>query len=337
MTTELGSNGSANLQSGLSIVLTKQRNRTLSSRAGTSYCVIALMMVVFVCMFIIINVVSGGYSVLSVDFLLKPPNASAMSAEAGGIITPLFGTVALTGIGILIAFPFSLATAIFLCFYTRKNWFTSAIRYSIDILSGVPTIVIGLFSLSVFTNPKLVFLSTPVENMEGVVTKAFGRSFLVAGIAMAVMVLPFVIKSMEEALRSVPGLYIEGSYALGATKWRTINKVAIKTAIPGLVTGVVLGMGRIVGDTAIVWLALGGSVRMPGPRPWYWPPNWLATLKNSGATLTSYIYYTSPAGEGNNFNVAFGASLVLLALIIVLNAVTALIGYLAGRRMGEVE
>ncbi|MCL1835025.1 MAG: ABC transporter permease subunit [Oscillospiraceae bacterium] len=315
--------------------LTRHRSRAFSSRAGTAYCVVALLMVVSVCLFIIVNVVSEGAGVVSMDFLLSPPNASAMNAEAGGIITPLFGTVALTALGTLVAFPFSLATAIFLCFYTKKNWFTSAIRYSIDILSGVPTVVIGLFSLAIFTNPALVFLSTPVENMDGVVVKAFGRSFLVASIAMAIMVLPFIIKSMEEALRSVPIPYIEGSYALGASKWRTINKIAIKSSIPGLVTGVVLGMGRIVGDTAIVWLALGGSIRMPGPRPWYWPPNWLATLRNSGATLTSYIYYTSPAGEGNNFTVAFGASLVLMALIIVLNAVTALIGYLAGRNTRE--
>jgi len=329
--------GKVGFVNGGPVAAAKKRNRAFGSCAGTAYFVSALLTVVFVCLFIIINVVAEGAGVLSMDFLLKPPNASAMNAEAGGIITPMFGTVALTGLGILIAFPFSLATAVFLCFYTKKNWFSGAIRYSIDILSGVPTVVIGLFSLSIFTNPALVFLSTPVVNMEGEVVKAFGRSFLVAGVAMAVMILPFVIKSMEEALRAVPAPYIEGSFALGATKWRTINKIAIKTAIPGLVTGVVLGMGRIVGDTAIVWLALGGSVRMPGPKPWYMPQNWLATLKHSGATLTSYIYYTSPAGEGNNFTVAFGASLVLMILIILLNAATALIGHLAGRSVKGAE
>jgi len=131
---------------------------------------------------------------------------------------------------------------------------------------------------------------------------------------------------MEEALRAVPQSYIEGAYALGANKWRMVSKVVIKSATEGLVTGVILGMGRIIGDTAIVWLALGGTLRMSGAQPWYMPANWLSTLKNTGLTLTSYIYYTSPVGEGNNFTVAFGASVVLIAIIIILNVLTAIIG-----------
>jgi phosphate transport system permease protein len=78
-------------------------------------------------------------------------------------------------------------------------------------------------------------------------------------------------------------------------------------------------MGRIIGDTAIVWLVLGGSIRMTGTQPWYLPQNWLSTLKNTGSTLTSYIYYTSPAGEGNMIEKAFGASFILIVIIIILN------------------
>jgi phosphate transport system permease protein len=100
----------------------------------------------------------------------------------------------------------------------------------------------------------------------------------------------------------------------------------LKAASEGLVTGVILGMGRIIGDTAIVWLALGGSIRMTGVQPWYAVQNWLSTLRNSGCTLTSYIYYTSPAGEGNQFDVAFGASLVLIIIIVILNLIATLIG-----------
>ena len=113
---------------------------------------------------------------------------------------------------------------------------------------------------------------------------------------------------------------------MGATKWRTISKVVLQAARQGVVTGVILGMGRIVGDTAIVWLTLGGTLRMTGIQPWYAPQNWLSTLQNTGSTLTSYIYYTSPAGEGNNFSVAFAASLVLIVIIIILNAATSIIG-----------
>ena len=240
-------------------------------------------------------------------------------------MSPLVGTVLLTLIGMLIAFPISLATAIYLCFYARNGWAKSAIKMAIDVLSGVPTIVIALFGLSIFTMPWLSFLSTPVETV-GEVSRAYGKSFLVAGMTMAVMVLPFVIKSIEETLKSVPESYIEGSLAMGATKWRTISKVVLQAARQGVVTGVILGMGRIVGDTAIVWLTLGGTLRMTGIQPWYAPQNWLSTLQNTGSTLTSYIYYTSPAGEGNNFSVAFAASLVLIVIIIILNAATSIIG-----------
>ena len=99
-----------------------------------------------------------------------------------------------------------------------------------------------------------------------------------------------------------------------------------------LVTGVVLGMGRIVGDTAIVWLTLGGSLRMTGAQPWFSPDNWLSTLQNTGGTLTTYIYYTSPAGEGNQFDIAFGASIVLIAIIILLNITATVIGKAGARK-----
>jgi phosphate transport system permease protein len=143
---------------------------------------------------------------------------------------------------------------------------------------------------------------------------------------MAIMILPFVIKSIEEALKVVPQSYIEGSLALGASKWRTISKNVLPAAKPGITTGVILGMGRIIGDTAIVWLTLGGTLRMTGLQPWYKPENWLSALQNTGSTLTSYIYFTSPAGEGNNYTVAFGAACVLIFIIITLNAAASVIG-----------
>jgi len=206
---------------------------------------------------------------------------------------------------------------------------------AIDILSGVPTVVIALFALSVFTRPWLAYLSSPVELAGGTVERAYGKSFLVASITMAIMILPFVIKSMDEAIKSVPRSHVEGAYALGAHKWRMISKVVIKSATEGLVTGVILGMGRIIGDTAIVWLALGGTLRMSGAQPWYSPGNWMSTLKGTGLTLTSYIYYTSPVGEGNNYAVAFGASLVLIIIIILLNLLTAMLGSLSKVKVGR--
>jgi phosphate transport system permease protein len=140
---------------------------------------------------------------------------------------------------------------------------------------------------------------------------------------------------MEESLKAVPQTYIDAALALGASKWRTISKIALLAARDGLVTGVILGMGRIIGDTAIVWLTLGGGLRMTGAQPWFMPDNWLSTLRNSGSTLTTYIYFTSPAGEGNQFDVAFGASIALIAIIILLNITATAIGKAGARKYGQ--
>jgi len=281
-------------------------------------------MVTAVCLFIVLNVFNIGIDVISWDFLTKEPNPSAVNADSGGILTPMIGTFLLTIIGIVIALPLSLASAVYLCYYSKDGALKNMITTAIDILSGVPTIVIALFAVTIFTQPWLSFLSTPIETAGGV--QAYGKSFLVAGITMAVMILPFVTKSIEQSLKTVPDEYLEGSLSLGATKWRTISRVALLSARPGIITGAILGMGRIIGDTAIVWLALGGTLRMTGLQPWWQPQNWLSTLQNTGSTLTTYIFYTSPAGEGNSYEVAFGASLVLIVIILLLNAATAVLG-----------
>lgn len=310
-------------------MMSKSKSHAVDTAAGHLYAWASMAMIAAVCLFIILIVAYYGLHVVSLSFLTREPNSSAINTEAGGILTPLIGTVLLTLIGIAIAYPFSVATAIYLAFYAKKGKMRTLIKTAIDILSGVPTIVVALFALSIFTRPWFSFLSSVVGNpAEG--ARAYGKSFLVAGITMAIMILPFVIKSIEEALKSVPNSYIEGSLALGSSKWHTISNIALSAAQPGITTGIILGMGRIIGDTAIVWLTLGGTLRMTGLQPWYAPHNWLSALQNTGSTLTTYIYYTSPAGEGNNYTVAFGASCVLIFIIIALNALMALIGN-AGR------
>ena len=311
----------------------REKSHRLFNLGGTAYSYISMGLIVCVFSFILVVIFRYGFGVLSWQFLTTEPNPSALDAASGGILTPIIGTFLLTIIGIILAFPFALATAIYLCFYTKKGLFRTLVKGAVDILSGVPTIVIAMFALVIFTLPQLGFLSAMIEGVEGT-SRAYGRSFLVAGITMSIMILPFVIKSMEEALKAVPSSYIDGALALGATKWQTIYKVVLNAARDGLVTGVILGMGRIIGDTAIVWLALGGSIRMTGNQPWFAPENWISTLRNSGCTLTSYIYYTSPAGEGNQFDVAFGASLVLIAIIIILNLLATILGKVGVKKNG---
>ena len=316
-------------------VILKERNNQLKSAFGVAYSWFSAGIIAAVCLFIIGTVVFFGFEKLSISFLITPPSASARDLDGSGILTPLIGTLILTVLGIVVALPFSLATAVYLCFYSKKGLFKDIIETAIDILAGVPTVVIALFSLSIFVLPQFGFLSTMIENADGVSEKAYGKSFLVASITMAVMILPFVIKSITEALKRVPIEYISGSYALGATKWRTILKIVLLCAKPGIITGTILGMGRIIGDTAIVWLTLGGTLRMTGTQPWYLPQNWLSTVKNTGSTLTTYIFYTSPAGEGNTLSTAFAASLALIIIIMILNILTVVLGRLGTKEINH--
>ena len=293
---------------------------------GYAVCWFSGVLTLLVCLAIIVFLVLKGAHVLNWQFLTEDPRPSLNEALTGGIFAPLLGTVLLTTLGICLALPWALATAIYLAEYAEDTPWVKTLRAGIDVLAGVPTIVFAIFGLAIFTHPGLAFFSTMVEGMEN--ARAFGRSFLVASFTMAMMVLPFVAKSIEEAIRAVPVTYREATFALGVSKWRTIRKVILPAAAAGIITGVLLGVGRIAGDTAIVWLCLGGSMTLTGPQPWWEPQNWLATLQNTGSTLTTYIFYSSPAGEGNSPNKAFGAGLVLLVFILALNSIVGYLGRL---------
>ncbi|MCL6636256.1 MAG: phosphate ABC transporter permease PstA, partial [Peptococcaceae bacterium] len=276
--------------------------------AGHVACWFSGVFTLLICLAILVFLVIKGANVIDWQFLIEDPKPSLDEGLSGGVFSPIIGTLLLTTLGIIFALPWAMATALYLAEYAGDNHWVKLLRTGIDVLAGVPTIVFAIFGLAIFSHPKLAFLSTSVEGVEN--AKAFGRSFLVAAITMAMMVLPYVTKSMEEAIRAVPATYKEAAYALGVSRWRTIRRVVLPAAAAGIVTGAVLGVGRIAGDTAIVWLCLGGSMTLTGPQPWWAPQNWLDTLQNTGSTLTSFIYYSSPAGEGNAPNKAFGAGLV---------------------------
>ena len=296
-------------------------NRNLTGHAA---CWFSGVLTLTICLSIIVFLIIKGANVISWQFLTENPQPSLQEALSGGILIPIIGTILLVGLGTLFAFPWALATAIYLSEYGGDNQWVNSLRAGIDVLAGVPTIVFAIFGLAIFTHPGLSFFSTMVEGVAN--AKAFGRSFLVSAFTMAMMVLPFVTKSMEEAIRAVPQTYKEAAYAIGISKWRTIYKVVLPAATAGIITGIILGVGRIAGDTAIVWLCLGGSMSMTGPQPWWIPQNWLDTMQNTGSTLTSYVYYSSPAGEGNSPNKAFGAGLVLIIIILALNSLVDYLG-----------
>jgi phosphate transport system permease protein len=197
---------------------------------GTTY------LIVLVVAYIIIDIVYNGLPVISWEFLTAMPRRSG--AE-GGILPAIVGTLCLVLGTIAAALPLGIASAIYLSEYAQQGRFTRTVRSAIVTLAGVPSIVFGLFGLGMF----VLFLQ-------------FGSSILAGSLTLACMILPTIIVSSEEALRSVPQSLREGSLALGATKWETICKNVLPYSIPGMLTGAILGIGRAAGETAPILLTV---------------------------------------------------------------------------------
>jgi phosphate transport system permease protein len=293
------------------------------STIGTALCWIAAAIVAIVCVGIVAYVAVKGWRALSWSFLRTDPTPSLLENQAGGIRIPIVGTTLLVLGATLLSFPICLGAAVYLAEYMKEDRpLTRTIRLGLEVLAGVPSVVFGVFGLAVFSVSFFTFLSS--SGAQGA-KAAFGRSFLIAMTVMGIHLFPFVIKVMEEAIRSVPKSFRDGAAALGMTKWRGIRKIVLPAASPGIMTGVILGMGLAAGDTAIVWLLLGGTMTMAVDN-WWHASQWLTVLRGTGSTLTTFIYFNSPAGEGNAPQLAFGAALVLIGIVLVLNLIAAFIG-----------
>jgi len=203
------------------------------------------------------------------------------------------------------------ALAAWLSEYGRPTWLARAVESAIEMIAGVPSIVLAIFGLIIFSQSFLGFLSQRAA--DGTVT---ATSFLVAGIVMAILALPLIFGATREALTQLPGRLREASYALGKTRITTIRSVLLPAIRPGIASGVVLGIGRIIGDTAIIVILLGETLKI---EPSSSIPL-LGALRGTGSTLTSYIYKNSPAGEGNAPQKAYAAAFVLLMIVLALNA-----------------
>ena len=283
--------------------------------AGILLCVIAAAIVLYM--------LYKGIQTLRPALLVDRPAEGASQRDAGGFLDPLVGTVVLTAMGTAIAAPLGIATALWLVEYGRPHWLARIVESSIEVIAGTPSIVLAIFGLAIFSQQIFGFLSFTAEG-----NAVFGRSFFIAASMMAFVALPLVFGSTREALLAVPNHVREASYALGKTRWATIRRVLLPAIRPGIATGTALGMGRIAGDTAIVVILLGATLRLDavGDVPI------LSTLKGTGSTLTSYVYNNSPAGEGNAFDKAYAAAFVLLIVVIALNFVVDLIARGRGSR-----
>jgi phosphate transport system permease protein len=260
--------------------------------AATQRLVIALLWLVALCtvgilVFIVWSVLRQGLPVVTWQFLSDVPRN--MGRE-GGIFPIIVGTVYLTLVAVLIAAPLGVGTAVFLTEYTREGRLTRLIRFGADCLAGIPSIIYGLFGFVFF-----------------VIYLGLGWSILSGGLTLALMILPTIIRTSEEAIRAVPGQLREVAYGLGSTQSQTVATVVLPQALPGIVTGLVLGVGRSISETAAVMLTAGASLRLP-------------TSPLDSARTMSYHFYIL-VREGLSVEKAYGTAAILIMVILIINFV----------------
>lgn len=257
---------------------------------------LALCMVALISVVILFTVVAyiflNGMQVISLDFLFKSPNYAHL--EKGGIFPQIIGSLCLLGVCLLFAVPLGVASGIYLAEYAPETIITKSVRFFVECLAGIPSIVIGLFGL--------IFLVYYLD---------FGPSMLAGGLSLGFMILPWTVRASEEAIKAVPYSYKEASLALGASKWQTIRSVVLKSAYPGIITGILLGAGKAIGEAAVILLTTGGLVT-------YLP----RSLLDDVGALPVYIYMiltVVPATRNVAESYAFGASLVLILMFLVIS------------------
>ncbi|MBW1740082.1 MAG: phosphate ABC transporter permease PstA [Deltaproteobacteria bacterium] len=243
--------------------------------------------------FILVN----GYKAINWTFLTEPP-MDAMTK--GGIFPAIVGTFYLTLGAITIAFPLGVASAIYLSEYAREGKMVRLIRIGINNLAGVPSVVFGLFGLGLF----VVFLG-------------FGSSILSGSLTLGFLILPVIIGASEEALKAVPQTYREASLALGGTRWQTIYRVVLPAALPGILTGSILGIGRAAGETAPIMFTAAAFYTTKLP----------SSVFDEVMALPYHIYVLATAGThiDETRHLQYGTALVLIAFVLGINLVAIII------------
>jgi phosphate transport system permease protein len=242
-------------------------------------------------LFIIVYILAHGLGNVTWSFITESPRRMG---RQGGILPMIVGTIYVTALAVLIAAPIGVLTTIFLTEYTREGKLTSVIRFGADCLAGIPSIIFGLFGFVFF-----------------VIVLGMGLSIISGALTLALMVLPTIIRTSEEAIRAVPQVYREVSYGLGSTRWQMVTRVVLKSALPGICTGIVLSIGRCVSETAAVMLTAGSALRMP-----YSP-------FESSRTLSLHFYIL--AREGISMQNAYATASLLILAILGINVVAYLL------------
>lgn len=254
---------------------------------------------VSVLLMIICYVTVRGIGSVSLEFLTTVTSARKGTVGiAGNIVNTLYIIV----ITLLIATPVGVGSAIYLNEYAKPGKIVKIIEFTTETLSGIPSIIFGLFGS--------VFFGTTLH---------LGYSLLTGALTLSLMILPLITRNTQEALCTVPDSYRNGALGMGATKWHMIRTILLPSAMPGIITGVILAIGRIVGESAALLFTAGSGYLLPKAG------GWLSKILQPGGTLTIQLYLSSSKAE---YNVAFGIAFVLLVIVLCINFLTK---YLAKR------
>ncbi len=270
-------------------------NRYLVQRVGVVLLALVSLIVVVPILLVIGIIVVRGIEAISLEFLFGVPRDGM---KAGGIFPAIVGTLLLTLGTALVAIPVGVGGAIYLSEYARDNWFTRAIRLAIVNLAGIPSVVYGLFGFGLF----VLFLQ-------------FGTSILAGSLTLAIMTLPIIISASEEALLVVPTEFRTVSFSLGGTRWQGTRNVVLPQALPGIITGIILGLLRAAGETAPILFTVAA----------FYLPRLPQSPFDQTMALPYHLYVISTQVPGMPLEIQYGTALVLLVLVLSLSVVATII------------
>ena len=257
----------------------------------------ATMLIVVPVGLIVVIIIKKGIGAISWQFLTDVPR---QGMRAGGIFPAIVGTVYLVVGAIIFALPVGLLSAIYLSEYAKDNYLTRIIKLAIVNLAGVPSVVYGLFGVAIF----VVFFN-------------FGTSILSGSLTLGIMILPVIITASREALESVPNSFREASLSLGASKWQTIRHIVLPNAIPGILTGTILGLGRAAGETAPILFTVAA----------FYLPQLPKSIFDQAMALPYHLYVISTQVPNVDEKIRYGTALVLLFLVLFMNLIAIIIRY----------
>ncbi|MDI6758754.1 MAG: phosphate ABC transporter permease PstA [Candidatus Omnitrophota bacterium] len=258
---------------------------------------LATLLIVIPVGLIVVLIIQKGLPAINWQFLFSLPR---QGMRAGGIFPAIIGTIYLVAGAIIFALPIGLLAAVYLSEYAKDNLLTRIIKLAIVNLSGVPSVVYGLFGLVLF----VVFFK-------------FGASIISGSLTLGIMILPVIITTSREALESVPYSFREVSLSLGASKWQTIRHIVLPNAIPGILTGTILGLGRVAGETAPILFTVAA----------FYLPQLPKSIFDQVMALPYHLYVISTQVPNVDEKMRYGTALVLLALVLFMNLVTVIIRY----------